>query len=409
MASLTRVLQKIFGTDGASDEFGQVGSDATGSPTTTKDLDTIQSLSQYLLGLYAITNDANEPPRIEDFNSLFYLITSQLSYLFQSGISEWISTENYYADRSIVLYGGSVYIAITGSEGTPNINKQPDTETSDWQLLFDNGGALLVNNNLSDLDSASTSRTNLSVYSKAETDAKYLIKANNLSDVTASTARTNLDVYSKAEAMPKSGGTFTGGVTITSTTGLQLASTTPALRIYDTAGTADQRKIRLSQKLGFARLALFNDAESVETKILWQYNWANEAGLETLVGYRNSAGTESEVMIKTKIIEIGAWNMDADAYVDLFGVPFSELGSASKIMSMSAQIRISTSASSTSLPLDCVDSSLNLQGGITSVSYNASLETLDLSLYRRASGIFDQAGYSSTAFSRGFIVIKYIK
>lgn len=43
-------------------------------------------------------------------------------------------------------------------------------------------------------------RTNLDVYSKAETDGKYLDKSKNLSDLTnASSARTNMNVYSKVE------------------------------------------------------------------------------------------------------------------------------------------------------------------------------------------------------------------
>ncbi len=43
-------------------------------------------------------------------------------------------------------------------------------------------------------------RTNLSVYSKSEGDARYLLESNNLSDLTsASTARSNLSVYSKSE------------------------------------------------------------------------------------------------------------------------------------------------------------------------------------------------------------------
>lgn len=58
--------------------------------------------------------------------------------------------------------------------------------------------------NLSDLANVATARTNLSVYSKAETDAKYLVKASNLSDLAnVTTARTNLSVYSKAETDAK--------------------------------------------------------------------------------------------------------------------------------------------------------------------------------------------------------------
>jgi hypothetical protein len=126
MAILTRVLQKIFGSTGASTQFGKIGSDNAGSPTTTKDLDLIQSLTDYYdVGMFPLTNSKVEPPRIEDFNSLFYLITTQLKYLFQNGIPEWIATENYYANISYVTYNGIIYQAVTGISGSPNINNNP--------------------------------------------------------------------------------------------------------------------------------------------------------------------------------------------------------------------------------------------------------------------------------------------
>ena len=133
MADLSRVLQKIFGTSGGSTEFGQIGSDAAGSPTTTKDLTTIQALSQFEGGLFDITADAAEPPRIEDLNALYFLITSQLSYLFQKGIPEWIATENYYGTKSIVQVAGAIYRSVASS-----INQNPTTDDGTyWELVSD--------------------------------------------------------------------------------------------------------------------------------------------------------------------------------------------------------------------------------------------------------------------------------
>jgi len=133
MADLSRVLQKIFGTSGGSTEFGQIGSDAAGSPTTTKDLTTIQALSQFEGGLFDITADAAEPPRIEDLNALYFLITSQLSYLFQKGIPEWIATENYYGTKSIVQVAGAIYRSVTDS-----LNQNPTTDDGTyWELISD--------------------------------------------------------------------------------------------------------------------------------------------------------------------------------------------------------------------------------------------------------------------------------
>lgn len=142
MAQQSRHLQKIFGSTGGTSEFGRIGSEAAGSPTTTKDLDNIQSLSQYLQGLYAITASANEPPRIQDINALYFLITSQLSYLFQNGIPKYLSTEEYYVNSVIIDSNGDLYISLTGTDGSPNQGNTPSSSPSNWSLLVKKTGAL---------------------------------------------------------------------------------------------------------------------------------------------------------------------------------------------------------------------------------------------------------------------------
>ena len=60
---------------------------------------------------------------------------------------------------------------------------------------------LVEANNLSDLTNDETARTNLDVYSRSESDARYLNESSNLSDLpSVSTARTNLGVSSTIEA-----------------------------------------------------------------------------------------------------------------------------------------------------------------------------------------------------------------
>lgn len=96
--------------------------------------------------------------------------------------------------------------------------------------------AMLGANNLSDVDSASTSRTNIDVYSKSETDSIFadatnaLLKANNLSDVTsASTSRTNLGLGTIAtqdsDSVAITGGSVTGITDLTIADGGTGAST----------------------------------------------------------------------------------------------------------------------------------------------------------------------------------------
>ena len=134
MAALPRVLQKIFGLTGGTTEFGEFGSDSLGSAQTTKDLALIQSLSPYSEGLFAATDSANEPPRIQDINALYLLFSSQLKYLFQVGIPEWIATEDYYANISFCQVAGVIYqciVTIAGASG----NTSPATDTTHFQSL----------------------------------------------------------------------------------------------------------------------------------------------------------------------------------------------------------------------------------------------------------------------------------
>jgi len=136
MSLLARVHQKIFGSTGATGEFGKFGSDSLGSPATTKDLTLIQSLSPYDAGLFAATNNANEPPRIQDLNGLYLLFSSQIAYILQNGIPEWSEDADYYALVSFVSDGaGGIYRALQNS--TSAAAKPPLTDPTYWALISD--------------------------------------------------------------------------------------------------------------------------------------------------------------------------------------------------------------------------------------------------------------------------------
>jgi hypothetical protein len=129
MSLLARTLQKIFGSTGGTGEFGQFGSDSEGAAVTTKNLATIQALASYDQGWFAATDSANEPPRIQDQNALDLLFSSQLKYLFQEGIPDWIATEEYYVN-GFCKKTGILYRSKTGTDGSPNINHDPAADTS---------------------------------------------------------------------------------------------------------------------------------------------------------------------------------------------------------------------------------------------------------------------------------------
>ena len=136
MAKLSRVDQKIFGDTGATTEFGKIGSDSAGAPETTKDLEQIQSLDQYHGGLYDLTSQLSEPPRAQDLNSLYLLITTQLRYLMQAGVPEWHTDAEYYAGASFVQGSdGNIYQALTGDNTTPNTGNDPVGDTTNWVAL----------------------------------------------------------------------------------------------------------------------------------------------------------------------------------------------------------------------------------------------------------------------------------
>lgn len=141
MAQLTRVQQKIFGSTGTVTQFAQIGSLAAGAVLKTKDIATIQALGQYDSGLYAITNSASEPPRIQDINSLYYLATTQLAYMFQTGIPEWETNTEYYQNVGYVQKAGVLYRSIRAS-----VNQGIDPSSSlevNWSGLMIGGNTLI--------------------------------------------------------------------------------------------------------------------------------------------------------------------------------------------------------------------------------------------------------------------------
>ena len=127
--ALSRVLQKIFGKNAEQTDMGVVGSKANNNPQTSKDIATIQSLAAWESGMRNIVS-STKAPYLQDHNSLFYVITTQLAYLFQSGVAEWESSTEYFANRSFVSYGGDIYVATQD-----NTNEQPSANSSYWQTL----------------------------------------------------------------------------------------------------------------------------------------------------------------------------------------------------------------------------------------------------------------------------------
>jgi hypothetical protein len=126
MTKLAIKVQKIFGATGPTGVLGQFGSLKAGAPAYSNDPDTIQGLTGYGQGLDgASINSA--PPAIQDVNSLFYLISRQIAYLMQTGVSEWNAATTYYIGSIINDGIGNLYTSVTDD----NLNNAI-TDSANW-------------------------------------------------------------------------------------------------------------------------------------------------------------------------------------------------------------------------------------------------------------------------------------
>ena len=132
--TLVRKLLNVFGLAGSDTYFGEFGSKAAGSPTHTKDIETIQDLSAWDNGLQDALNVSNRLPFLEDMNSLFHVHSYQTAYMLQEGIPEYDASSTYYIGSIVKKTGtfelyGSLVDSNTG-------NALPSkTTTTYWQYL----------------------------------------------------------------------------------------------------------------------------------------------------------------------------------------------------------------------------------------------------------------------------------
>lgn len=128
MAEIERKAQKVFGGNlSPAGNIAVYGSKLAGTVAYSKNLDVIQNNS-WLVGLLGSVSPS-KAPYLQDLNAIFYVITTQLAYIFQAGVPEWNSETEYFANKSIVRYGDKVYIAISNNT---NVNPESEGNTS-WK------------------------------------------------------------------------------------------------------------------------------------------------------------------------------------------------------------------------------------------------------------------------------------
>jgi hypothetical protein len=130
---------------------------------------------------YATGWQVEIPPR-QWFNYLDNRQDTALAHINQHGVVVWDATTEYQAGKSYVqgLTTGTVY----RSKQT-HTNQDPELDVGEvyWEFAFASPGDF---------------------YTKVQTDALYLAKASNLGDLpNTATARTNLSVYSQAQTYTK--------------------------------------------------------------------------------------------------------------------------------------------------------------------------------------------------------------
>lgn len=133
MANLPRKLQQIFGGSlPAAGNIAEYGSLKAGSPAYSLDPDVIQTPAWLNAWVGAIINAPGglASPALQDMNAAFFVVTRQLAYLFQKGIADWITTEEYFTN-DFVKVGGVLYISKTDN----NSGNNPVTDTNNWKTL----------------------------------------------------------------------------------------------------------------------------------------------------------------------------------------------------------------------------------------------------------------------------------
>lgn len=133
MPRLARKNIKVFA--GSATNNGVFGSLQANNPTTTSDVEQLQSLSAWGEGWNAATETSEELPPLEEIQGVEYVTTYQQAYIMQEGIPEWAATVTYYKGclaKEVTSTGFRIYNSLTDNN-TGNLL----SDTSNWKKIID--------------------------------------------------------------------------------------------------------------------------------------------------------------------------------------------------------------------------------------------------------------------------------
>lgn len=132
---LERKQLQVFCGSAGEQQTSVFGTMKNPAPDYSKDPETLQGTNWPQGWQNAIA--ADDAPFMEDMNSLFYVLSYMVKYLYQHGIPEWNNKETYTASKSVVLRNGKFYLAkqTTGADNP----QDPATDASFtyWYLALD--------------------------------------------------------------------------------------------------------------------------------------------------------------------------------------------------------------------------------------------------------------------------------
>jgi hypothetical protein len=139
-----------------------------------------------------------------------------------------------------------------------------------------------------------------------------------------------------------------------------------------------------------------NDGSNNLTATFAEINSSLDGNTATASEITNAAAGIGVTIPRQKVIEIGDWNMDSTAYVEVaHGLTLS------KIIGVRGMIRDDTDA------LKLRIGSLSPSSGFPESSIS-DIDATNIKVERLGGGYFDSTGFDSTSFNRGWLIVDYL-